>query len=313
SMFRRTLQSLFNNNPEDNPNNNNSSKDKYNQLRTQVLEELVQRRLQETQARLASFDFASTTIPPPDITSTQETFPDVGNNEEEESNTTYNFPEELQQVTERSEDLTPHSTTRLLTSLNTLSTCLQSQNNNNTGANLPITISSFHGRPNENIRYAGMGFKEAAQAWLMNKLTANADIGQWANWNAFKADESNNPESNNNIELNHVSHRERLIRIKGKINGHPAQILINSGVTKNFIDRDFAYKNQLQINNDKKIAVELANGNKESIEQTVTMSARNNESNSVNTIYISRQQLANSNKNKELFAIFVSEEVNTVQ
>ncbi|CAG8666742.1 1542_t:CDS:2, partial [Diversispora eburnea] len=132
--------------------------------------------------------------------------------------------------------------------------------------------------------------------------------------------ESNNPESNNNIELNHVSHRKRLIRIKGKIDEHPAQILIDSGATKNFIDRDFAYKNQLQISNDNKITVELANGNKESIEQTVTMTFANsqidwrtneltfnygtkvikvqgnntnNESNGVNTIYISRQQLAN--------------------
>jgi hypothetical protein len=71
-------------------------------------------------------------------------------------------------------------------------------------------------------------------------------------------------ETHNQIELTHIpTNCKGLLRINEKVDGIAAQILIDSGATRNFVDRNFAETNNLQITSDKEITIELANGTKE--------------------------------------------------
>ena len=46
--------------------------------------------------------------------------------------------------------------------------------------------------------------------------------------------------ANNSLELTHVEmNQEQLLHFNGKINGHPAWILLDSGASRNFIDEKF--------------------------------------------------------------------------
>ena len=70
-----------------------------------------------------------------------------------------------------------------------------------------------------------------------------------------------------NIEEN----KERLIRFKGKINGYPAKILLDSGASRNFIDIKFIEQNNITTTNTKPIIVELADGRKTETKQIVNI------------------------------------------
>src|ERR1043165_2396783 len=70
-----------------------------------------------------------------------------------------------------------------------------------------------------------------------------------------------------NIEEN----KKRLIRFKGKIIGHPAKILLDSGASRNFIDIKFIEQNNVTTTNTKPIIVELADGRKTETKQIVNI------------------------------------------
>ena len=64
--------------------------------------------------------------------------------------------------------------------------------------------------------------------------------------------ETNGPNETNQLELVNVQdNQEKLLRITGKVNGHPAKILIDSEATRNFVAEKFVEKNSLQVNKGK--------------------------------------------------------------
>ncbi|CAG8801022.1 6790_t:CDS:1 [Dentiscutata erythropus] len=75
------------------------------------------------------------------------------------------------------------------------------------------------------------------------------------------------------MELTHLLINQKgLLRINDKINKNPAQILNDSGATRNFIDKKFAKQNNLFISTGKKIYIELVNGAKEKSHKLITLS-----------------------------------------
>src|SRR6185369_16612235 len=52
--------------------------------------------------------------------------------------------------------------------------------------------------------------------------------------------------NNNGLELTYIEgNRERLLRFRGQINGHTAWILVDSGASRNFINREFVKRNNI--------------------------------------------------------------------
>ena len=77
---------------------------------------------------------------------------------------------------------------------------------------------------------------------------------------------------NNNAELTFLEdNRERLLRFKGKVNGHSAWILLDSGASRNFIDEKFVQQHKLSTQGTKSFSVELADGRKKEITQAVNI------------------------------------------
>ena len=77
------------------------------------------------------------------------------------------------------------------------------------------------------------------------------------------------PATNNSLELTHVEgNQERLLRFNGKVNGHPAWILLDSGASRNFIDKKFVNKYKLPTKPVTPLSVELADGQKLDISQS---------------------------------------------
>jgi len=73
------------------------------------------------------------------------------------------------------------------------------------------------------------------------------------------------PHHNNNphIELGSIEeNRERLIRLNGKIEGHSAWILLDSGASRNFLDEKFVKRHGIPVNDIDPMTVELADGRK---------------------------------------------------
>ena len=78
--------------------------------------------------------------------------------------------------------------------------------------------------------------------------------------------------SNNNAELTNMEeNREQLIRLQGKINGHPARILIDSGASRNFLDKQFVERQGIQTQNIDHVTVELADGRKMRTDKVVNI------------------------------------------
>src|SRR6185369_8311332 len=78
------------------------------------------------------------------------------------------------------------------------------------------------------------------------------------------------PPVNNGLELSQVEeNRERLLRFNGKINGHNAWILLDSGASRNFIDKEFVNRNCLTTKTVSPISVELADGRKTKTDKIV--------------------------------------------
>jgi len=63
--------------------------------------------------------------------------------------------------------------------------------------------------------------------------------------------------------------RERLIRFNGSINKKKAWLLLDSNSVWNFIDRSFVKRHNLKYKDIKPFTVELADGTKKEITQTV--------------------------------------------
>ncbi|CAG8791449.1 2593_t:CDS:1, partial [Acaulospora morrowiae] len=69
-----------------------------------------------------------------------------------------------------------------------------------------------------------------------------------------------------NAEFIHIAeNQEQLLRFYGKINGYPAWILLDSGASKNFVDKKFADKNQLLKKPTSPFSVELADGRRKEV------------------------------------------------
>lgn len=73
----------------------------------------------------------------------------------------------------------------------------------------------------------------------------------------------NTTHSSSNAELTNIEeNRERLIRLNGKINGHTARILIDSGASRNFLDKQFVERHNIPTQDINHVTVELADGRK---------------------------------------------------
>ncbi|CAG8710615.1 17082_t:CDS:2, partial [Racocetra fulgida] len=85
-------------------------------------------------------------------------------------------------------------------------------------------------------------------------------------------DEPNQPPhtiTNNSLELTQVEKNcERLLKFNGKINGHSAWILLDSGASRNFIDKNFATWNKLTLKTVSPLSLELADGSKAQTDKT---------------------------------------------
>ena len=80
-----------------------------------------------------------------------------------------------------------------------------------------------------------------------------------------KKDDSNKKEELSCIKDN----RERLIKFNGKINGNATRILLDSRSSRNFIDETFVKRHHLTSEKIKSFEVELADGTKKDISQTM--------------------------------------------
>ena len=66
--------------------------------------------------------------------------------------------------------------------------------------------------------------------------------------------------------------REQLLRFNGHINGKSTWILLDSGASKNFVDKKFVEKYQLpQTSMPTTLSVELANGRKKEVTREVKL------------------------------------------
>jgi hypothetical protein len=78
--------------------------------------------------------------------------------------------------------------------------------------------------------------------------------------------------SNNNLELVQLEeNKESLLRFNGKINGKDAWILLDSGASRNFIDKKFVEENNLAIRTTTPLTIELADGRKKETNQVANM------------------------------------------
>ena len=68
------------------------------------------------------------------------------------------------------------------------------------------------------------------------------------------------PESNN---------KEKLLRFNGKVNGKDAWILLDSGATRSFIDKDFVEKQHFKTSKTPALTIELADGRKQETNREV--------------------------------------------
>ena len=76
-----------------------------------------------------------------------------------------------------------------------------------------------------------------------------------------KAKVANIEEQTENIELTHIEeNKEQLLRFNGKINGHPAWILLNFEASRNFLDEKFVEKCKLSTQKLPSATIELADG-----------------------------------------------------
>src|SRR6185369_13659284 len=78
--------------------------------------------------------------------------------------------------------------------------------------------------------------------------------------------------SNNRLELVQLEkNRESLLRFNGKINGKDACILLDSGASRNFIDRKFVEENKLAVKVTTPLTIELADGRKKETNRIANM------------------------------------------
>ena len=80
---------------------------------------------------------------------------------------------------------------------------------------------------------------------------------------------SASPNYNNNLELTSAEgNQEKLLRVMEKINGHPAWILLDSGVSRNFLDEQFVDRCHISTQKSAPISIELADGRKQETNRT---------------------------------------------
>jgi len=73
---------------------------------------------------------------------------------------------------------------------------------------------------------------------------------------------------NNSLEINRTEgNQERLLRFNGNVNGKKAWILLDSGASRNFVDKDFIQRNHFPTKTNKTLTIELADGRKQETNQ----------------------------------------------
>ncbi|CAG8470672.1 862_t:CDS:1, partial [Acaulospora morrowiae] len=69
-----------------------------------------------------------------------------------------------------------------------------------------------------------------------------------------------------NAKFVHIEeNKEQLLCFNGKINGHPAWIRLDSGASRNFVNKKFVTHHQLQKEDTTPFTVELADGRKKEV------------------------------------------------
>ena len=100
----------------------------------------------------------------------------------------------------------------------------------------------------------------AKNCWVKNKPKVNN----------IESSESSSSLSTNSLELvSAEGNRENLLRFKGKVDGYPAWILLDSGASKNFVNESFASKNKMLTKKVSSMEVELADGRKSTTSRIV--------------------------------------------
>ncbi|CAG8701413.1 1916_t:CDS:2, partial [Racocetra fulgida] len=136
-----------------------------------------------------------------------------------------------------------------------------------------------------------------------------------------KTDEPNQPLhiiTNNSLELTQVEKNcEWLLKFNGKINDHPAWILLDSGASRNFIDKDFATQNKLTLNTETMVIscqpqhqLEKKYLGFPKVIEVQADSQKTPKNPSCNSVFISQQQLAKVPDSEEIFTLHISQESN---
>src|SRR6266511_2123677 len=105
----------------------------------------------------------------------------------------------------------------------------------------------------------------AKNCWVKNKPKVN-NIEP----SESSSSSSSSTPSTNSLELvSDEGNRENLLRFKGKVDGYPAWILLDSGASKNFVNESFASKNKMLTKKMSPMEVELADGRKSTTNRIV--------------------------------------------
>jgi Retrotransposon gag protein/Chromo (CHRromatin Organisation MOdifier) domain/gag-polyprotein putative aspartyl protease/Zinc knuckle len=77
--------------------------------------------------------------------------------------------------------------------------------------------------------------------------------------------------ANYNIESTNINNKEQLLTFKGKINGHEAMILLDSGASRNFVDTKFVQGHKLATKDITPLKVVLADGTQKEINKELNI------------------------------------------
>jgi hypothetical protein len=138
-------------------------------------------------------------------------------------------------------------------------------NNNNKGKgyNTPASSSSTITQKGECHRCGKMGHHA-------KECRAPYPVQQKAKFNNVEEHTADKSSNNNKAELAYLEdNRERLLRFNGKVNGHSALILLDSGASRNFINEKFVQRTKQPTKETKSFSVSLADGTEKEINRAV--------------------------------------------
>ena len=145
-----------------------------------------------------------------------------------------------------------------------------SSNNNGNGKYVPMELDQVetprriffnnNNRGNDKKQFNGNCYK----CGLQGHIAKNCHVKKKTNLSNVESEQQNILQ--NSLELTQVEeNKEQLLRFNGKVNGHKAWILLDSGASRNFVDEKFVAKINLPTKNIPAVSVELADGRKSEI------------------------------------------------